>query len=62
MPILSQTTRPSDSQLKKKRTHQIVDFLAPVDHQVKIKESKKRDKYLDFNRELKISMEHGGGR
>ena len=50
---LSQTTRPNNSQQKKKkRTCQIVDFAVPVDHRVKLKESKK-DKYLDLARELK---------
>ena len=37
----------------KKRTCQIVDFNILADHCVKIKESKKRDKYLDFAKELK---------
>ena len=32
---------------------QIVDFTFPVDIRVKIKESKKKDKYLDLARELK---------
>ena len=45
-PNLSQITRPSDSQ-QKMRTYQIVD------HRVKIKESKKRNKYQDLARELK---------
>ena len=50
-------TRPSDSQ-PKKRTCQIVDFTVLADHRVKIKESEKRDKYLDFTRELeKKSMD-----
>ena len=29
------------------------DFAIPVDHRVKIKESEKRDKYLNLARELK---------
>ena len=45
-------TRLSHSQQKKK-TCQIVDFAVPVDLRVKIKGSKKRDKYLDLARELK---------
>ena len=44
--------RPCDSQ-KKKRTSQIVDFAIPADYRVKLKESKKKDKYLDLARELK---------
>ena len=38
---------------KKKRTCRIVDFTVPMDHRVKIKESEKRDKYLDLARELR---------
>ena len=45
-------TRPNDSQ-QKRRTGRIVDFAVPADHKVKMKESKKRDKYLDLARELK---------
>ena len=37
----------------KKRTCRIVDFASPADHWVKLKECQKRDKYLDFDRELK---------
>ena len=36
---------------KKKRTCRIVDFAIPVHHWVKLKESVKRDKYLDLARE-----------
>ena len=42
---------------KKKGTSRIVDFAVPVDHRVKIKESEKRDMYLDLTKELK-TMEH----
>ena len=38
---------------KKERTCRIVDFTVPVDHSLKLKESEKRDKYLDLPRELK---------
>ena len=38
---------------KKKRIYWIVDLAIPADHRVKIKESEKRDKYLDLVRELK---------
>ena len=38
---------------KKGRTYRIVDFAVPVDQWVKLKECKKRDKYLDFAKELK---------
>ena len=38
---------------KTKRTYQIVDFAILADHRVKLKESEKRDKYLDLAREVK---------
>ena len=38
---------------KKKRICWIVDFAVLADHVVKLKESKKRDKYQDLARELK---------
>ena len=37
----------------KKRTCKIVDFAVPADHRIKLKECKKKDKYLDLARELK---------
>ena len=45
---------------KKKRTCKIVDFAVPADHRIKQKESEKKDKYLDFARELKKTVEHAG--
>ena len=36
-----------------KRTGKIVDFAVPVDHRIKLKESEKKDKYLNLARELK---------
>ena len=38
---------------KKKRTRRIVDFTVPSDHRVKLKETEKKDMYLDLARELK---------
>ena len=38
---------------KNKRTDRIVDFTVPADHYVKLKESGKKDQYLDLARELK---------
>ena len=38
---------------KKKRTCKIVDFAVPADHRINLKESEKKDKYLDLARELK---------
>ena len=37
---------------KKKRTCKIVDFAVPADHRVQLKESEKKNKYLDFARQL----------
>ena len=39
--------------IKKKRTCKITDFAVPADHRIKLKEFKKKDKYLDLARELK---------
>ena len=41
-----------DSQ-KKKRNLPRVDFAVLVDHRIKMKESEKKDKYLDLVKELK---------
>ena len=38
---------------KKKRIWKIVDFAVPVNHRINLKESEKKDKYLDLARELK---------
>ena len=38
---------------KKERTCRIVDFSVLSDHRIKLKESEKKDKYLDLARELK---------
>ena len=37
----------------KKRICKIVDFAVPADHRINLKESEKKDKYLDLARELK---------
>ena len=52
--------RPDLNKKKKKRTCKIVDFAVPVDHRIKLKECKMKDKYLDLARELKKTMEHAG--
>ena len=46
-------TKSTDNRQAQERTCRIVDFTVPGDHRVKLKESKKRDKYLDLARELK---------
>ena len=38
---------------RKKRICKIVDSAVPAEHRVKLKESEKKDKYLDRSRELK---------
>ena len=38
---------------KIKRTCEIMDFSVPADHRIKLKESEKKDKYLDHAREWK---------
>ena len=38
---------------KKKKICKIVNFAVPADHRIKLKECEKRDKCLDFARELK---------
>ena len=38
---------------KKKRNCKIVDFAVPADHRIKLKEWEKKNKYLEFARELK---------
>ena len=45
-PNLAQTNGPDNNQ-QKKRTCRMVDFAVPADHRVKLKESEKKDKYLD---------------
>ena len=53
---LGQKTRPNNNnqqQQQKKRICKIVDFAATAGHRIKLKECKKKDKYLDLARELK---------
>ena len=51
---LGQKTRPySNQQQINKRICKIVDFTVPADHRIKLKESEKKDKYLNFARESK---------
>ena len=38
---------------KKKTICKIVEFLVPANHRINLKESEKKDKYLDLARELK---------
>ena len=43
---------------KKQKEKGPVEFAVSADHRVKLKESEKRDNYLDLARELKKTMEH----
>ena len=52
-PNPSQETRLQNNQQKKKRICKIVDFAVLADHRINLKESEKKDKYLDLARELK---------
>ena len=45
-------TRPHNNK-QKKRIYKIVNFAVPADHRINLKESEKKDKYLDFAWELK---------
>ena len=45
--------RPDLVIINKKRICKIVDFAVPADHRINLKESEKKDKYLDLARELK---------
>ena len=38
---------------KRERIYKIVDFAVPADHRINLKESEKKDNYLDLARELK---------
>ena len=52
-PNLDLTTRPYNNNNNNYKTGRIVDFKVPVDHWIKLKESEKKDKYMDLARELK---------
>ena len=51
-PTLREMTRPCDNQ-QRKRTCKIVEFVVLANPKVKLKESEKKDKYLDIDTELK---------
>ena len=56
--ILARWPDPVIVKKKKKRTCWIMDYAVPADHRVKLKESEKRDKYLDLASELNKTMEN----
>ena len=43
---------------KKDRSYRIVGFAVSADHIVKLKESEQKDKYIDYDWELKKTVEH----
>ena len=43
---------------RQKRTCRIMDFALPADHRVKLKESEKKDKYLDLARGNEKTLKH----
>ena len=47
------SARRPNLEIVKKKKKRIVDFTELADHRLKLKKSKKRDKYQDFARELK---------
>ena len=49
---LIQARRP-DLIISNKKNYKIVHFAVPADHKINLKESEKKDKYLDLARELK---------
>ena len=56
--LMSSTKKKKKKKKEKKRTCKIVDFAVPADYRIKLKESEKKDKYLDLARELKKTVEH----
>ena len=57
---LAQKIRPYNNnqqqQQEKKKTCKIVDFAIPSDHRIKLKECEKKNKFIDFARELKKKL------
>ena len=58
-PNPGQKATPYNNQ-QKKRTCKILDVAVPADHRMKLKETEKKDKYLNLARELKKTMKHEG--
>ena len=59
-PNFCHTTRLFYSQRKKERACRIVDFAVLLDHRILIKESEKRDKYVDLARKLTEAIKPEG--
>ena len=43
---------------KKKKICKIVDFVVPANHRIILKESEKKDKYINLAREFEKAVEH----
>ena len=54
--ILNQKKKKERRKKMKKRSSRKVDFVVPADHRIELKESVKRDRYLDLDRKLKKDM------
>ena len=52
--IIINKKKKKEKKRKKKRICKIVDFAVLADHRINLKESEKKDKYLDLARELKM--------
>ena len=50
--IINKKKKKKKKKEKKKRTCKIVDFAVSAEHGIKLKESEKKDKYMDLAREL----------
>ncbi len=59
-PNLNQKTRLQQKKKnsKEKKSFKIVDFAVSADHRIKLKESEKKDTYLELAKEFKKSMKH----
>ena len=51
--IINNNNNNNKKMKKKERIRKIVDFAVPANHRIKLKESEKKDKYLDLAREIK---------
>ena len=49
--IIINKKKKKEKKKKKKRNCKIVDFAVPADYRIKLKESEKKDKYLDLARD-----------
>ena len=55
-PNLGQKTKPYNNQQQQKIIYKIVNIAIPADQWIKLKESEKKNKYLNLARELKKKL------